>query len=100
LPKAQTGAASAKTALILLGTQGGPNVSLTRSQAASVVMAGGQPYLVDCGYGTVRALVEAGIRVNDVRNTFLTHLHNDHKGGFGRAAVSRMLSFAKIVSVL
>jgi len=41
-------------------------------------MAGGQPYLMDCGYGTVRALVEAGIRVNDVRNTFLTHLHNDH----------------------
>jgi ribonuclease BN (tRNA processing enzyme) len=51
-------------------------------------MAGGQPYVVDCGYGTVRALVEAGIRVNDVRNTFLTHLHNDHTGGFGRAAVS------------
>jgi ribonuclease BN (tRNA processing enzyme) len=53
-------------------------VSLTRSEAASVVMAGGQPYLVDCGYGTVRALVEAGIRVNEVRNIFLTHLHNDH----------------------
>src|SRR6516165_2960685 len=66
------------TTLILLGTQGGPNVSLTRSEAASVVMAGGQPYLVDCGYGTVRALVEAGIRANDVRNIFLTHLHNDH----------------------
>ena len=40
-------------------------------------MAGGQPYLVDCGYGTVRALVEAGIRVNDVRNTFLMDLQND-----------------------
>jgi ribonuclease BN (tRNA processing enzyme) len=74
----QTAAAPAKTTLILLGTQGGPNVSLTRSEAASVVMAGGQPYLVDCGYGTVRALVEAGIRANDVRNIFLTHLHNDH----------------------
>jgi glyoxylase-like metal-dependent hydrolase (beta-lactamase superfamily II) len=72
------GAASTKSTLILLGTQGGPSVSLMRSEAANVVMAGGQPYLVDCGYGTVRALVEAGIRVNDVRNTFLTHLHNDH----------------------
>src|SRR5215469_18950387 len=69
---------STKTTLILLGTQGGPNVSLTRSEAANLVMAGGQPYLVDCGYGTVRALVEAGIRVNEVRNIFLTHLHNDH----------------------
>jgi ribonuclease BN (tRNA processing enzyme) len=74
----QSDAASAKTALILLGTQGGPSVSLTRSEAASVVMAGAQPYLVDCGYGTMRALVQAGIRVNDVRNIFLTHLHNDH----------------------
>lgn len=67
-----------KTTVILLGTQGGPNVSLMRSQAANLVIAGGQPYLVDCGYGTVRALVEAGIRMNDVRNIFLTHLHNDH----------------------
>lgn len=75
---AQAGAAPAKTTLILLGTQGGPNVSLMRSEAASVVIAGGQPYLVDCGYGTVRALVEAGIRINDIRNIFLTHLHNDH----------------------
>lgn len=74
----QPDAASTKTTLILLGTQGGPNVSLTRSEAANLVIAGGQPYLVDCGYGTVRALVEAGFRMNDVRNIFLTHLHNDH----------------------
>lgn len=67
-----------KTSVVLLGTQGGPNVSLMRSEAANLVIAGGQPYLVDCGYGTVRALVEAGIRVNDVRTIFLTHLHNDH----------------------
>src|SRR5207249_9315583 len=75
---AQPDAPSTKTTLILLGSQGGPNVSLMRSEAASVVMAGGQPYLVDCGYGTVRALVEAGIGVNQVRNIFITHLHNDH----------------------
>jgi ribonuclease BN (tRNA processing enzyme) len=71
-------ASSSGTTLILLGTQGGPNVSLTRSQTASVVMAGGQPYLVDCGYGTVRGLVQAGLRVADVSNLFVSHLHNDH----------------------
>lgn len=75
---ALAGEASTKTELILLGTQGGPNVSLMRSEAANVLISGGQPYLVDCGYGTLRALIEAGIRVNDVRNIFLTHLHNDH----------------------
>jgi ribonuclease BN (tRNA processing enzyme) len=70
--------ADTKTTLILLGTQGGPNVNLTRAQTASVVMAGGQPYLVDCGYGAVRGLVEAGIRIVDVRNVFVSHLHDDH----------------------
>jgi ribonuclease BN (tRNA processing enzyme) len=71
-------AASTGTTLILLGTQGGPGVSLTRSQTASVVMAGGQPYLVDCGYGTVRGVVQAGIRLVEISNVFVSHLHNDH----------------------
>jgi ribonuclease BN (tRNA processing enzyme) len=73
------GAATASgTNLVLLGTQGGPNVSLTRSQTALAIIAGGQPYLVDCGYGTVRALVQAGLRLADVGNVFVSHLHNDH----------------------
>jgi ribonuclease BN (tRNA processing enzyme) len=70
--------APAGTTLILLGTGGGPGVSLTRAQTASVVLAGGQPYLVDCGYGTVRGLVQAGLRLTDVANVFVSHLHNDH----------------------
>lgn len=76
---ARGGAAeSTGTTLILLGTQGGPGVSLTRSQTASIVMTGGQPYLVDCGYGTVRALAQAQIRMADISNVFVSHLHNDH----------------------
>src|SRR5204862_2357876 len=42
-------AADNKTTLVLLGTQAGPGVGLARSQTASVVLVGGQPYLVDCG---------------------------------------------------
>jgi ribonuclease BN (tRNA processing enzyme) len=72
------GTDASKSTLILLGTQGGPNVSQTRVQAANLLFAGGQPYLIDCGYGTLRAMVEAGVRFNDVRNVFITHLHNDH----------------------
>ena len=71
-------ATDTKTTVILLGTQGGPGVSTTRGQTASVVMAGGQAYLMDCGYGTVRALVEAGLRLNDVNTVFVSHLHDDH----------------------
>lgn len=71
-------AASQGTRLILLGTQGGPNLNLTRSETSSVIVVDGQPYLIDCGYGAVRSLVEAGITLNTVRNIFLSHLHDDH----------------------
>jgi ribonuclease BN (tRNA processing enzyme) len=64
--------------LILLGTQGGPGVNLARGETASVLVVGGQLYLVDCGYGTLRALIQAGLNYNDLANVFLTHLHNDH----------------------
>ena len=64
--------------LILLGTQGGPGVTLTRGETASLLVVEDQKYLVDCGYGTLRALVQAGEGFNDLTNIFLTHLHNDH----------------------
>src|SRR5437868_15464064 len=64
-------AAPEGTTLILLGTQAGPGVGLTRGQTASVVVVGGRPYLVDCGYGTVREIVQAGLRVADICNVFV-----------------------------
>jgi ribonuclease BN (tRNA processing enzyme) len=64
--------------LILLGTQGGPNVTLGRAETASAVVVDGHAYLVDCGYGALGALVRAGLRLNDISQVFLTHLHNDH----------------------
>jgi len=79
--QAKTGSRPAQnqgSTLILLGTQGGPGITLARSETASVLAVGGQLYLVDCGYGTLRGLVQAGLDYNDVSNIFLTHLHNDH----------------------
>src|SRR5688500_13067062 len=49
------------TRLVMLGTRGGPGVSLERSETASAVVVDGVPYLVDCGYGTMRALVASGL---------------------------------------
>ncbi len=66
------------TRLVLLGTQGGPNINLRRGETASAVVVEGRPYLVDCGYGTARALVAAGIGIAQVGTIFITHLHNDH----------------------
>ena len=66
------------TQLVLLGTQGGPNVNLRRSQAANAIVVDGRPYMVDCGYGAVRSLVGAGIGYGQLGTAFITHLHDDH----------------------
>jgi len=66
------------TQLVLLGTQGGPNVNVRRSQASNAVIVDGRPYLIDCGYGAVRALVAAGIGYGQLGTAFITHLHDDH----------------------
>lgn len=77
-PAANRPAPPPGTRLVLLGTRGGPGVGLDRSETASAVVVDGVPYLVDCGYGTMRALVAAGIGYQPVSTVFLTHLHDDH----------------------
>jgi len=57
------------TTLLLLGTQGGPGINLARGEAANAVIVDGQPYVVDCGYGALRGLVQAGIRPAEVADT-------------------------------
>jgi len=66
------------TRLVLLGTRGGPGVDLNRGEAASAVVVNGTPYVVDCGYGTLRALVASGLGYNRLGTIFFTHLHDDH----------------------
>jgi ribonuclease BN (tRNA processing enzyme) len=66
------------TQLVLLGTQGGPNINAKRTEASSAVVVDGRAYLVDCGYGTLRALVAAGIAYQQLSTVFITHLHDDH----------------------
>lgn len=67
-----------RSKVILLGTQGGPNITLKRGETASAVVVDGVTYLIDCGYGTLRALVKAGLQYRDIANVFITHLHDDH----------------------
>jgi len=64
--------------LILLGTQGGPNYLPQRSESGNALVVDGVTYLVDCGYGTLGALIEAGLHYLDLDNVFITHLHDDH----------------------
>lgn len=64
--------------VVLLGTQGGPNANLKRSECASALQVGEALFLVDCGYGTRRSMREAGLDIYAVDAIMLTHLHDDH----------------------
>src|SRR4030095_2109715 len=67
------------TRIILLGTKGGPRVGESgRSNPATLILINDVPYLVDCGYGTSRQLLKAGIALNKLRYIFITHHHSDH----------------------
>jgi ribonuclease Z len=64
----------------LLGT-GTPQPSIERFGAATLVEAGGNYFLFDCGRGATQRLWQQKIPLGKVTNLFLTHLHSDHVVG-------------------
>ena len=72
------------TRVILLGTKGGPSVgNIGRSNPATLILIDDVPYLVDCGYGSSRQLISAGVSLNRLRYIFISHHHSDHNLEFG-----------------
>jgi ribonuclease BN (tRNA processing enzyme) len=71
-------AAPNDTKVTLLGTKGGPRVNKGRANPSNLVTAGGRSYVVDCGYGVTRQLIEAGVEAHEVRTILVTHNHSDH----------------------
>ena len=69
------------TELLMLGTAGGPPLRKNRSEPATLLIVDGRPYLIDCGIGTIRRLIEVGIPSETIGTIFLTHLHPDHDLG-------------------
>jgi len=74
-------AAGKDTAVITLGTAGGPRPRADRSQSANLLTVNGAFYLVDAGENTVRRLTQAGVNFNGVHHLFITHAHSDHTMG-------------------
>lgn len=66
------------TQLIMLGTGGGPPLRKARSEPATLLIVNGTPYLFDCGVGTLRQMVLAGIDPASIKSIFVTHHHPDH----------------------
>lgn len=69
------------TQILFLGTAGGPPLRLDRSEPATLLIVDGRMYLIDCGIGTMRRLLEAGIPSEQIKTIFFTHLHADHDLG-------------------
>ena len=88
-----------RTEILFLGTAGGPPLRLDRSEPATLLIVDGRPYLIDCGIGTARRMLRAGVDSEQVRTIFFTHLHGDHDLGladvmandFFRQSVARQI---------
>ena len=66
------------TKLYILGSRAGPSVGGAQYMTCYAVVIGDRVYVVDCGYGASEQLVRAGLRLQDLRNIFITHNHPDH----------------------
>src|ERR1700746_255278 len=67
---------AARTRILLLGTAGGPPPNIMRAAPSNVVIAGGSLYVVDCGNGVARQIVQAGLRLRALKSIFITHHHS------------------------
>jgi ribonuclease BN (tRNA processing enzyme) len=72
-----------RTRLILLGTGGGPTPKKSVSAPAQVIVVNNTAYVVDCGNGVARQLVNADVALRSVRQIFITHHHSDHNADYG-----------------
>ena len=77
--------------IVFLGTAAAAP-SAERGLPALLVAKGPDRYLIDCGEGTQRQLMRAGIGFRGVTHVLLTHAHLDHVLGLaGLLAVSSFL---------
>jgi ribonuclease BN (tRNA processing enzyme) len=54
-----------------------------RAAPSNAVVAGGALYVVDCGNGVARQIVQAGLRLSALKCIFITHHHSDHNLDYG-----------------
>jgi ribonuclease Z len=73
--------------LTLLGT-GSPAPDPNRAGPATLVRAGQQTFLVDCGRGVLQRLAAVGVGPSGLTALLLTHLHSDHIADLGDLIIS------------
>ncbi len=75
----------------LLGT-GSPIPDARRAGPSTLVRAGGQTFLVDCGRGVQQRMTAAGVGANGLSALLLTHLHSDHIADLGDLIITRWVT--------
>lgn len=75
----------------LLGT-GSPIPDPDRAGPATLIRAGGQAFLVDCGRGVQLRLAAVGSGANALSALLLTHLHSDHIADLGDVIITRWVT--------
>lgn len=75
----------------LLGT-GSPIPDSRRAGPSTLVRAGGQTFLVDCGRGVQQRAAAVGVGANGLTALLLTHLHSDHIADLGDVIITRWVT--------
>ena len=75
----------------LLGT-GSPIPDPDRAGPSTLIRAGGQTFLVDCGRGVQQRLAAAGSSAGALTALLLTHLHSDHIADLGDLIITRWIT--------
>jgi ribonuclease Z len=75
----------------LLGT-GSPIPDPLRAGPSTLVRAGSQTLLVDCGRGVLQRATAVGVGANALTALLLTHLHSDHIADLGDLLITRWVS--------
>jgi ribonuclease Z len=77
--------------ITLLGT-GSPIPDPNRAGPSTLVRAGGQSFLVDCGRGVLQRAAAVGVGAAGLSALLLTHLHSDHIGDLGDLLITRWIT--------
>jgi len=77
--------------ITLLGT-GSPVPDPNRAGPSTLVRAGGQVFLVDCGRGVLQRATAVGVGAGGLSALLLTHLHSDHIGDLGDLLITRWIT--------
>ena len=83
--------------VILLGSGGGPAPNPERFGISTLVVAGNEKLLFDCGRAATIRMAQMGMLLGEVNKLFVTHLHSDHVIGIPDLYLTGWASQGRVV---